>query len=258
MSRIRNWCFTSFESATPDFSNESTSYYLYQRELCPNTLREHWQGCVKFANARNFNGLRKRWPLWHWEPARNWAAAKKYCSKLDSRISDPVEFGTDSVPAWQSQSPTDLWESSADWMLRNHRGYAAYRNSIQPSSRVNRVIYIWGQTGVGKSRAVMDYATTGTSFWHSGTKWWDGYMGQHFIILDDFRGQWDYEYLLRILDRYPMKVETKGGWTNLESATIFITSNLPLTELYNCDLAPLRRRINFYMHAESNIWIKMN
>lgn len=257
MARVRNWCFTSFEESEPEFTNETINYYLYQRELCPDTGRKHWQGCIKFKHPRAFNGLHKRWPLWHWEAARNWAAAKKYCSKTESRLEPPIEFGTDTAPNWQGESPSELWESNPDWMLRHHRAVASYNGLLPATDRHVKTIFIWGTTGVGKSHSIHEHTKMGTTFWHSGTKWWDGYNGQQSIIIDDFRGQWDFEYLLRVLDKYPMKVETKGGFVNLQSCTFYITSNLTLTELYNTDISPLKRRISFYMHAEKTVWNKM-
>lgn len=38
-----------------------------------------------------------------------------------------------------------------------------------------------------------------------GQLWFDGYCGQEVVVFDDFRPWWcRFDYLLRLLDRYPM------------------------------------------------------
>lgn len=58
------------------------------------------------------------------------------------------------------------------------------------------------------------------------TKWWDGYMGQENVIIDEFRGTIDITHLLRWLDKYPVRVEVKGGSVPLCARRFWITSNL--------------------------------
>ena len=55
--------------------------------------------------------------------------------------------------------------------------------------------------------------------------WWDGYEAQLEVILDDYRpAMCPFHELLRLLDRYPMKVEYKGGSTELQATTFVITT----------------------------------
>lgn len=82
-------------------------------------------------------------------------------------------------------------------------------------------IWIFGATGVGKSRLARAYAEKMAQtdyFIHppGQLKWWDGYEGQKCVIIDDFRrshcrGIGGLSYLLRILDRYDCQIEVKGG-----------------------------------------------
>lgn len=55
--RLRDICFTSFQETAPIF-HSSLSYLVYQREKCPSTGREHWQG---FAQALNQKASFKAW-----------------------------------------------------------------------------------------------------------------------------------------------------------------------------------------------------
>lgn len=85
--------------------------------------------------------------------------------------------------------------------------------------------------------------------------WWDGYRGEPVVIIDEYSGQWNIDYLLLVLDRYPMKVEVKGGTTNLAARSILMTSNVPPAEWYlNASLekkAALARRISQEVNVTS-------
>ena len=54
---------------------------------------------------------------------------------------------------------------------------------------------------------------------------------------------------LRICDRYPLRVEYKGGMTQFVSKTLIITSNREPRDWYKCecDVSALYRRINQYL-----------
>lgn len=85
--------------------------------------------------------------------------------------------------------------------------------------------------------------------------WFDGYSGQPVVILDDYRGAGNFDYLLRLLDRYPMDVPIKGGFVNWAPRLLFITSNLSPRECFQSlstdTLLPLYRRIDFLLFKPS-------
>lgn len=59
-------------------------------------------------------------------------------------------------------------------------------------------------------------------------KWWDGYCGQKVAIIDDFRRTDVSEigglaYLLRVLDRYDLSLEIKGGSVVRQFEYVIIT-----------------------------------
>lgn len=58
-----------------------------------------------------------------------------------------------------------------------------------------------------------------------GNKWFDGYEQQPIFLWDDFRYTKDiqYQFLLTLTDRYPMKVEHKGGSQEFNSPVIIFT-----------------------------------
>jgi len=88
-----------------------------------------------------------------------------------------------------------------------------------------------------------------TNPWISGKnlKWWEGYDKHEDVIFDDFRNDFcTFHELLRILDRYPYKIECKGGSRELLAKRIFITCPFSPHDAYpsSCeDIQQLIRRI---------------
>ncbi len=90
--------------------------------------------------------------------------------------------------------------------------------------------------------------SVGDTWWaNGGLRWFDGYDGHECAILDDFRPEWcKLSFLLRILDRYPMAVEVKGGMRQWKPKTIYITCPKHPEECYldaGEDIKQLIRRI---------------
>lgn len=66
-----------------------------------------------------------------------------------------------------------------------------------------------------------------STWWSPGDfQWFDGYFDQRIVIIDDFRGEYPLPLLLKLLDRYPMRVPVKGGFTNWAPTKVYITSNV--------------------------------
>ena len=53
-----------------------------------------------------------------------------------------------------------------------------------------------------------------------------GYLNQENVIFDEFRGSIDIAHLLRWTDKYPVRVEVKGGSIPLAASKLYFTSNL--------------------------------
>jgi len=69
----------------------------------------------------------------------------------------------------------------------------------------------------------------------SGVGWWDGYGGQRDVIIDDFYGGLRFSFMLQLLDRYPLRLQTKGGSVVLLATRFVITSNKHPSDWYNYD-----------------------
>jgi len=85
---------------------------------------------------------------------------------------------------------------------------------------------LWGRTGTGKTRKVFDSHPSKDIYVHPGESWFNGYEGQPVVLFDDFNGsEFKLSYLLKLLDRYKMKVPVKGGYVQWIPKIIYITSN---------------------------------
>lgn len=170
---------------------------------------------------------------------------KKYCSKeqnfweygeikSQTNIKDS-EIIRDMIK--DNCSVIDIIERYPGHFMRYYRGIEQMIKYLQkPESRnwKTEVYYYWGEPGTGKTKAAHEEsnATGERTYWKNRTKWWDGYDGQENIIIDDFYGWIAYDELLRLLDRYPMQVEIKGGFKEMTAKRIWITSNIPIEDLY--------------------------
>lgn len=138
--------------------------------------------------------------------------------------------------------------------IRYHRGINEYaRLHSEPRDFASLVIVYWGPTGTGKTRAVHDNATDLWSY--SADQWFDGYDGHEQVLFDDFTGsEFKIQFLLKLLDRYPMQVRIKGGFVNWRPREIYITSNLDPRTWYSganpMHQQALMRRLSFVYNMQ--------
>lgn len=94
------------------------------------------------------------------------------------------------------------------------------------------VWYIWGKTGVGKTRKVMEKYNYDlyrvTNYKHP----FDGYQGQAVLVLDEFRSSILIGDMLSILDGYPCNLSCRYADKVACYTKVYIISNDPLTKQY--------------------------
>nr|QKN88862.1 MAG: replication-associated protein [Cressdnaviricota sp.]QKN88876.1 MAG: replication-associated protein [Cressdnaviricota sp.] len=122
-------------------------------------------------------------------------------------------------------SDKNLADSDFDTWIRHYRGLAAYRClSVAPRTHEMEILVIFGPTGTGKSKYCLDKYPN--AYWKQRSNWWDGYAQQETVIIDEFYGWLKFDLLLRLCDRYPLLVESKGGQIQLGGCKrIIFTSN---------------------------------
>lgn len=141
-------------------------------------------------------------------------------------------------------------------VVKFYKGLTTLRSLLAPKRDAPpSVFWLHGKTGTGKTRCAFLYAERlrPNSVWISNgaLQWFDGYDGQETAILDDFRPKGvKFDWLLRLLDRYPMQVPFKGGFVNWAPRCIIVTTPLPLVDTFEArnkhlpeDIAQLERRV---------------
>ncbi len=122
-----------------------------------------------------------------------------------------------------------------------------------------QILVLWGATEVGKTRLAYEMYPDLYKLECGETDiWWDGYYGEKCILLDDFYGQIKYSHLLNLLDGYPTRVRTKGGFVTLDNTVWIITSNAPPHEWYPkvADKKALWNRL--WVRFDSCVWDSTN
>lgn len=196
----------------------------------------HWQLVVAFSQKKSLTGVRSMFGPVHAELSRS-AAADAYCAKEETRVpGTPFELGekpfrrnsrTDWDRVWASAACGDLLQVPADVRVRCFNQLRRIGSDYaRPVGMERSVVVYWGPTGSGKSRRAFAEAGLEAFTKCARTKWWDGYLGERAVVLDEFRGAIDIGHLLRWFDRYPVRVEIKGGAVPLCAERFWITSNL--------------------------------
>lgn len=133
-----------------------------------------------------------------------------------------------------------------EW-CRYKNSFKEYRLLITPPRNFQtKVVIIQGPTGTGKSRYCTE--TFPGAYWKPRNEWWDGYVHQEVVVLDEFYGWLAYDFLLRLCDWHPLIVGCKGGSLQFVSKTIVITTNKRPDQWYrNVYFEAFKRRIDTIM-----------
>lgn len=256
MPQSAAWVFTwNNPSLTPDEFQEHVrplcTFLIFQEEYV--SVR-HYQGYVEFSSRKRLETVRSQFPHGiHFEPRRGTQdQAIAYASKEESRVSGPFRLGEPSQAHKGQGTRTDLHAAIAtlkegglkrvrqdhpDAWVKFHRGLQSLANLDLPE-RANppEVHLLFGPPGCGKTRAFYDLPSPdkGVVPCTDGF-WFDGYEGQSWVLLDDFDGRaskWTLQNLLRVIDRYPIHVPVKGGFTAWAPEVIYVTTNIHPLEWY--------------------------
>lgn len=231
-------------------------YLIYQLEMGEEGT-PHFQGFVYFKHQIAITSVIRLLPGCHIEIARDIPKAIEYCSKEDTRLEGPYEFGLRPVQGKRN----DLTEAIASVVamkpmaevaalhpatyVRYHRGLQAYRTvTAPPRTALTECISVVGPTNMGKSYDARKEWPL--AFWKNKGEWWDGYDGHDAVVIDEFYGWLPFDFMLRLLDSTPLLVPTKGGFVNFVATKVIILANKHVEDWYRnippeCAPALLRR-----------------
>lgn len=95
------------------------------------------------------------------------------------------------------------------------------------------VTYLWGKTGVGKTRSIMEkYGYSNvyrvTNYVHP----FDDYKGQDVILFEEFRSSLPIQDMLKYLDGYPLMLPCRYSNKAACFTKVYLVSNIPLSAQY--------------------------
>lgn len=267
-NRTRNYSYTLNNYTNEEYETIlklKCKYNIIGKEVGKNGT-PHLQGFIIFNNAKSFNATKKLLgSRAHIEASEGTPYSNfRYCSKDGNYVETgdrPEKVGQGKrvdlkeIKDNVSQGST-IKKMLDDDMIVNHQ-QLKYAESLEKYYEGRRtwkpiVEWYWGATGTGKTKLAYEtfekydpdevYVAMDTG------KWWDGYDGQKYIIIDDMRADFlKFNQLLKLLDRYAYRVETKGSTRQFLGKHIIITSPYHPKDIYpnkKEDIEQLLRRID--------------
>lgn len=238
-------------------------YVICGEEVCPTSGRLHWQSYVYFRFQRHWNSVKSIMNGRHFEKQKGSIDdAIEYCKK-DGKWFDygktPSQGKRNDISAIKGLV-TDGSESIAE-IVMNHCTSLQHIHVVekvmkylQPKRPIKKlkVFWLYGPPGTGKSQFCYDQDED--VFSPISEKWWDGYNGEKRILIDDFRPNWcSFDKLLKLLDKYPLRIEAKGTSMQAQWNTVYITTphNIDNTFINSEEnLAQLHRRVTDVIEFE--------
>ena len=190
------------------------------------------------SNEENYNYVRK--------------IGEKYSNKSDTNLPDTFEeYGT--LPAdkcGNNSLSAEIVEMITDGcsnydIIKTYPQAMRFLSSIEQTRQIMNeekakntfrqldTVYLWGKTGTGKTRHVMEkYGYSNvyrvTDYAHP----FDGYKGQDVILFDEFRSSLKISDMLVYLDGYPLTLPCRYANKTALYTKVFIATNIPINKQY--------------------------
>ncbi len=265
----RRWCFTyqNYDQRSEDrlkdlADDKDVRYLIFGREKAESTGTPHLQGYIELKRPWRRNRLARTLPGVHLESARGSSDDNiVYCSKDGDVVSygRPASESTGGIPTGFANA-VDLASRGriADVRLEEPGAFVRYGRGLSQLACHSRgrdrlgeplVIWLWGSTGVGKSHLAHRLCRSYEFYPKDTSTWWDLYEGEQLIWIDELRSESDlsFQYLLRVLDKYPFPVQYKGGYSYLTANIFIITTLYSVEDSYTSvgeDVTQLVRRVH--------------
>ncbi len=276
----RRWFFTinNEEKTDSEFfdyvkSLEHVKYFIFQREAGEKEETPHIQMFLIFSIDKRFSTIKKLFPRAHIEQVKGTnAQARDYCSKIETRVSGPFEYGEFAEERSRSDVKgfLELAKNGADSRslsklypslylrelnkvekIRQDELYEIYRRKL----RDIEVTYIYGPPGSGKTKYIVEKFGLGNyydvPFYNSSS--FDQYKGEDVVVFDEFCSSFKITLMNKLIDRYPVQLPAR--YTNKMACytKVYIVSNLPLCCQYRYEQETDRTLFDAFKRRIHNI-----
>lgn len=258
----RGWMVTLPESEySKEEVQEKLSNYIYVGQLekgSGETEYRHWQIYIENESQIRFSTLRSKFPKGHFEKrVSTKEACFSYVTKEDTSLGVQISNGemnlrvkkpgraeqfdryrTLILTGTKTVAQLVLEDSGA---LAHHKSLQIleyeYRKKLYKGRiRDIEVHYIFGKTGVGKTRLVYDLYQNRYEDLYVVSDYsnpFDLYDNEDCLVLDEFAGQLEVEAMLKILDRYPTELRARYQNRQANFTKVYILSNVELDDCYS-------------------------
>lgn len=234
----KRWCFTLHNYDDEDelclkklADEQDPVYMIYGHEVCPTTNREHLQGFIHFRKKFTMNQIKKlvsRNDI-HLEIAKaDDKDNEVYCSKDGDDVftyGEPrvkhLAISMDEYALMDDEEAEErcpgrdmMWRKKKnDWRSMRYKPYSGPRN----------VIWLYGPSGTGKTRAA--HGCPGVSAPDFASGFFNGLQSTATLLIDEVdKVGLPLQTFLRIADRYPTTLNVKGGCLPHTADTVIFTS----------------------------------
>ena len=266
MWTLNNYTDEEVDAVRESVLREDVAYVCFGKEVGESGTN-HLQGYMEFTKKFRLGGVKRirGFGRVHLEVRRgtreqaveytkkegNWEEHGEVVQSNQGRRNDLLKI-KDAIDAGASER--DIADEYFGQWVRYRKSFQAYRQLRSNGGlREVEVYCIWGYPGTGKTRLV--YSMEPSLFIQSDPSltWFDGYAGEEAVLLDDYRGDGNEAFVLRLLDRYPLRVPVKGGFVNWQPLRIYITSNMEPPFGHESIRLPLMRRIKNTVRLSNNL-----
>lgn len=260
-SQGKYWLLTIPHHLFTPFLPKGVQFIQGQLERGSETAYLHWQVAVAFEKKVRLGGVKSVFGEGiHCELSRS-DAVNQYVEKDETAIPNTrFKLGVCPYKRNCSEDWDRIYENAkrgafddipSDVVIRYYGNLRRIANdsAVLVERESVRCVCYYGPSGVGKSFRARNEAIGKIYTKDPTSRWWDGYSGESTVIVDEYSGGFPMSSLLRWTDKYPCRVEVKGGSVPLHATLIIFTCNMHPDEWYPDCLphhkAAIRRRIEF-------------
>lgn len=272
------------EGFSAQLDTNKVSKYVFQLERGGERKRAHLQGWIYMANACTYKAVHKLFPA----EAKAWIKKARgtpeqcwdYCTKPSTRVAGPWQKGDKPDGQGKRNDIKEFAEAAKGLRDRSvtlkqlqedHKSvearYMKYFDRVvmreqQPRDFQTKCTLAWGPSATGKTHKIrslpeqLGFAKDEVYYVSvkehpTSQQWWDNYDGQACVVIEDAEpGFMTRGYFLRMIDKVPLLVQTKGGFRHFLAQHVFISSNYGTEVLFPFHDDAVKRRFHTVWKTE--------